>query len=250
MRNEWFNVTQIDDGVSLIHENHVASWMRCNIWLIKGRERDLLIDSGMGLVPLKPFISKLSGQAITAVSTHAHFDHMGGAHEFEHHLGHSADSNIYANPTGYNTLADDFVTAEVIKQHPVDGFDIAQYSVKSAPLTGYLDEGDMIDLGDRTLHVLHLPGHSPGAIALYDPISKVLFSGDVIYDGGLIDGAYHSSTEAYEESLRRLRELPISVVHGGHEGSFGRNRMIEIIDAFLDGKQRLAYPGRPNNPRE
>ncbi|NKB62686.1 MAG: MBL fold metallo-hydrolase [Gammaproteobacteria bacterium] len=239
--NKWFSVTRIDEHISLIHENHIASWMRCNIWHIRGRHRDLLIDSGMGLVPLKPFVSRFSDQSVTAISSHGHFDHMGGAHEFEHHWGHPGDSNIYANPTGCNTLADDFVSAEVIKTDPFDGFDIAEYRVKPAPLTGYLDDGDIIDLGDRILHVLHLPGHSPGSIALYDPAEKTLFSGDIIYDGGLIDDAYHSSTEIYEESLRRLRELPVSVVHGGHEGSFGQSRMIELIDLFLAGGQRLGW---------
>jgi len=44
-----FSITPIEEGVSLIEENHVASWLRCNIWHIKGKDRDLLIDSGMGL---------------------------------------------------------------------------------------------------------------------------------------------------------------------------------------------------------
>ena len=236
---DWFEIFAMGDGISLIREKHIAPWMRCNIWHIKGRDKDLLVDSGMGVVPLKPTVAKLSGRSVTAVSSHCHFDHMGGAHEFDCHLAHRADAAVYANPTSSNTLLGDFVTAEVFTSHPTSGWDWRSFSIKPAPLTGYLDEGDVLDLGDRHFHVLHLPGHAPGAISLYDPKSQVLFSGDVIYQGGLIDFAYHSNTAIYEQSMRRLRELPVSVVHGGHEEPFGQNRMIEIIDDFLTGGQRL-----------
>ncbi|MBX2835294.1 MAG: MBL fold metallo-hydrolase [Gammaproteobacteria bacterium] len=236
-----FSISQVGDGVSLLEEQHVASWLRCNIWYIQGRDRDLLIDSGMGLIPLKPAVATLSDNAITAVSTHAHFDHIGGAHEFDCHLGHAADKHIYANPTAQNTLAKDFVTAESITISPYEGFSVDTYTVTPAPLTGYIDEGDIIDLGDRYYRVLHLPGHAPGAISLYEEKTKTLFSGDVIYQGGLIDNAYHSNLEQYEASLLRLKELPIETIHGGHEPSFGRSRMIEIIDEFLAGGQRYHY---------
>ena len=49
-----------------------------------------------------------------------------------------------------------------------------------------------IDLGDRAFEVIHTPGHSPGGIALYEPKTGILLSGDIVYDGPLIDDAYHS----------------------------------------------------------
>ena len=52
-------------------------------------------------------------------------------------------------------------------------------------MTQKLNDGDMLDLGDRCLRVVHLPGHSPGSIALLDVGSdRSLFSGDVVYDSG------------------------------------------------------------------
>ena len=52
-------------------------------------------------------------------------------------------------------------------------------------VTQKLNDGDLIDLGDRCLRVIHLPGHSPGSIALLDVGSdRCLFSGDVVYDSG------------------------------------------------------------------
>jgi glyoxylase-like metal-dependent hydrolase (beta-lactamase superfamily II) len=94
-------------------------------------------------------------------------------------------------------------------------------------------------LGDRACNVFHLPGHSPGSIALYEKSTGTLFASDTVYDGALFDTVYHSDRAIYRESLKRLRELPVSVVYGGHNGVFGRDRMIEIIDAYLAGGQAI-----------
>jgi len=90
--------------------------------------------------------------------------------------------------------------------------------------------------------VFHLPGHSPGSIALWEATTGILFSGDVVYDGALIDDLYHSDPEVLAESMARLKELPVRVVHGGHFASFGRERMVEIIDEYLAGGRRLGDP--------
>ena len=80
---------------------------------------------------------------------------------------------------------------------------------------------------------MHYPGHSPGSIALFEQSTGILFSGDVVYDGPLSDKLFHSEPAAYEASLRRLREVPVRLVHGGHHGSFDRQRFLAIIDAYL-----------------
>jgi glyoxylase-like metal-dependent hydrolase (beta-lactamase superfamily II) len=61
----------------------------------------------------------------------------------------------------------------------------------------------------------------------------VLFSGDAVYDGPLLDELDGSHVDAYLDTMRRLRALPVTVVHGGHETSFGRDRLIEICDDYL-----------------
>ena len=119
---------------------------------------------------------------------------------------------------------------------------MSSFQITSAPLTGYLDDGDYIDLGNRMLRILHLPGHSPDSIALLDEKNQILFSGDIIYNGDLFDTLYHSDRDAYKESLERLRSIPITTVHGGHDESFDQTRMIEIIDDYLEGRGRLGDP--------
>ena len=237
---DWYEVIPVGVGIHLIRERYVAKWLRCNMWHIHGENRDLLIDSGMGLRSLKQEVSLLTEKPVDCISTHCHFDHIGGANEFGSRLGHHSEAEIHAFPTERNTAGyADFVRAETFSALPYEGFEFSQYSVKPAPLTGYLDEGDVIDLGNRHFVVFHLPGHSPGSIVLYEKATGTIFSGDVVYDGALLDTLYHSDRETYQASLRRLKELPIKVVHGGHYDSFGKERLYHIIDRYLSGEGRV-----------
>ena len=236
---DWYETISHGDGITLIRELHVASWLRCNIWHVAGRDRDILIDAGMGLRPLKPEVARLSGRPLTAIASHAHFDHIGGSHEFDCRLGHRTEAHIHETPDRNNTAVGTFVRAETFTAWPHDGFTPESYQVRAAPLTSFVDEGDVVDLGDRAFQVFHLPGHSPGSIALYETTTGILFSGDVVYNGALFDTVYHSDPEVYRISLNRLRELPVTRVHGGHYKSFGRHKMISIIDEYLAGGRRI-----------
>jgi glyoxylase-like metal-dependent hydrolase (beta-lactamase superfamily II) len=102
-----------------------------------------------------------------------------------------------------------------------------------APHTYTVTEGDMLDLGNRVFEVLHLPGHSPGSIGLWEKDTGVLFSGDAVYDGGLLTNFPDANIGDYIRTMLRLRELPVQVVHGGHENSFGKERLVEIADRYL-----------------
>ena len=61
----------------------------------------------------------------------------------------------------------------------------------------------------------------------------MLFSGDAVYDGPLLDQNANSDIAAYCATMHRLAALPVNVVHGGHEPSFGRARLVEPCSAYL-----------------
>ena len=240
----WFETLSLDDGVTLIREPHVDPAVRCNLWHVRGRDRDLLLDTGMGLRELRAEVALLRGREVLCVASHTHFDHIGGHHEFEQRLVHRAEAGILAAPGRDSTAVTGFVEMSVFSALPCAGFEPERYQVRAAPATGLLDEGDRLDLGDRVFEVLHLPGHSPGSIALWETSRGILFSGDVVYDGRLYDDVYHSDIDAYRESMRRLRELPVTVVHGGHYASFGAARYVSLIDAYLESRRRPCCPAR------
>ncbi|MDH5453227.1 MAG: MBL fold metallo-hydrolase, partial [Paracoccaceae bacterium] len=55
----------------------------------------------------------------------------------------------------------------------------------------------------------------------------------IVYDGPLIEDTYHSDIDDYIASMRRLLELPVRVVHGGHFPSFSGERLHEIVTGWL-----------------
>lgn len=230
----WYQTSTRDQGVTHIVEPHIVEFYRCNLWHVRGRNQDLLVDSGMGVVSLREQIPLLSERPLTAVATHTHFDHIGAHYEFKDRAVHHKESRLLAHPTRENTAADKYVTNDIFTQLPPASFRAADYAVKSAPATRIVADGDIIDLGDRHFEVLHTPGHSPGSISLWEKSTGILFSGDVVYDGELIDGEYPGYAEEYLQSLERLLELPVTVVHGGHFPSYGLARHKALIKGWLE----------------
>lgn len=235
-----FKTIRISDRITLIQETGVANFMRCNIWHVSGRDYDLVIDTGMGLSPLKERIMRETDKPIKAIVTHCHFDHAGGLHEFDCRLGHRAEADILAAPRNPDVVyTDAWTQIEIVNPRAHPDYAPETYHITPAPLTGYLGEGDVLDLGDRAFQVLHLPGHSPGSIGLWDVKDKTLFSGDALYDGELLDNLYHSDPGQYRQTLQRLRALEAEVFHAGHFPSFGRDRLETLIDDYLAGQNTI-----------
>lgn len=236
----WYEARSFPDGITRIRESHVAPWLRCNIWHVRGRDRDLVIDTGMGLRPLTKEVAQLSGRPVTAIVTHTHFDHSAGLHQFADRRCHPAEAALIADPTPETVYhGPPFVRAETFTALPYEGFDHRSYEVRPADPTGLLDEGDVLDLGDRVFRVLHLPGHSPGSIALWEAATETLFSGDAVYDGDLIDNMPHSDAAVYAETMARLKAMRVRAVHAGHLESFDKAGMDAIIDEYLAGGRRI-----------
>jgi glyoxylase-like metal-dependent hydrolase (beta-lactamase superfamily II) len=233
---DWYRTTTAGDGITLIDEPHITPFYRCNMWHVRGRDRDMLVDSGMGVVSLRTWVPLVTERALTAVASHTHFDHMGCHHEFADRAVHGAEAEILAAPTRATTLADPYVTDEIFTALPPEPYDSRTYSVRPAPATRILADGDALDLGDRHFEVIHTPGHSPGGIALWEAATATLISGDIVYAGPLIEDTYHSDAADYVASMRRLLALPVRVVHGGHFPSYGGERHRAIIEAWLREK--------------
>ncbi len=235
---DWYRVERLADDVSLIDEPFIKPFYRCNVWHVRGRDHDLLVDSGMGVVSLRSWVPEVTERPVLAVASHTHFDHIGCHHEFEERLVHPAEAELLAAPGRKETLADPYVTDDIFTCLPPCPYRSESYAVTPAPATRLIEEGHVLDLGDRHFSVLHMPGHSPGGIALFEEATGTLFSGDILYDGPLIEDCYHSDPNDYLASMERLLTLPVRQVHGGHFPSFDGARYRQLISAWLVGKAK------------
>jgi glyoxylase-like metal-dependent hydrolase (beta-lactamase superfamily II) len=247
--DRWFERQTLADGITLLWEPHVVPLMRCNIWHVRGRDRDLLIDTGMGIVSLREAARDLLDKHVTAVATHTHADHTGGHHEFDESIAFADAVEDMRRPTGGSTLLNDAtfdpddlstllvegypVAGPLLTAHPAAGFDPSTIRIRPARNVQGVSDGDVVSTGDRSFEVLHLPGHAPSSIGLFERATGIFFSGDAIYDSELIDQLHHSNVAHYIATMQRLRELPVRVVHAGHDRSFGRERLEALASAYL-----------------
>ncbi len=230
----WFSVSAVEPGLDLVTEPAVHDYFSANVYLLRGRDRDLVVDTGMGLSPLRPVLPLTPGKLVLAVATHIHLDHVGGLHEFEDRAGPAVSAEAFATMPDRQTYADMYRGFPgAASRAPRPGWTSETYRIAPAPLGRALAGGDVVDLGDRRFTVLALPGHSPDSIGLFDEADGLLFSGDAVYPGGLIDDLPDSDRDAYRETMRRLLDLPVRLACGGHGAVMDRAGMRAIAADYL-----------------
>ena len=246
----WFAHDEVDDGVVRITEPYALPLIRANLFLVRGRDADLLVDSGLGIGSLRAELADLFERPVTAVATHRHYDHVGGLHEFEQIVIHRDDAEAVTKPAGAGELigagydpayrasliaAGYEVPDVLIEALPRDDYDPEQYEVLPVTPTRIVSDGDVVSTGDRSFEVLHLPGHTPGEIGLWEAETRTLFSGDCVYESGdLLDELPESNIADYVRSMERLRDIPVRIVLGGHDEAFGPDRLRRLIDEYLE----------------
>ena len=241
----WFSTQKISDRLYLITEPHYCWSNRANLWLIKGQTQDLLLATGLGVSSLRRYIASLLDKPLLAIASHIHFDHAGGMHEFDHRAIHAAEASALRMGDDFEALCSKgqgWIQQDHFDCSPYDGFTVDTYTLNPAEPTQILNDGDVLDLGDRAFEVLHLPGHSPGCIALYDPQAKELFSGDVVYDGELLDGLHCSHIPTYLKTFERLERLSVETMYPGHYSIVGNARYRQLISEYLDAKRQPGCP--------
>ncbi|MEM7195263.1 MAG: MBL fold metallo-hydrolase [Pseudomonadota bacterium] len=232
----WFVTDRVRDGLYRISEPNYRLDYRANLWLVKGRYSDLLIDTGLGVSSLKSYLADILDKPLKVVLTHIHFDHSGGCHEFDDVSIHFHEHNALREGDQHRILsapAVGFVSENDFSQLPSADFKVEDYTVKACPQAKSLNHGDVVDLGDSAFEVLHLPGHSSGSIALYDSAAKVLFSGDVVFDGPLYDELPGSNVTDYLSSMEQVLNLDAAEVRPGHFQSFDGRRLRTLARDYI-----------------
>lgn len=239
---DWFRVYEVGNGVFAIAEPY--NFQEVISYLIIGSEKALLFDTGMGLSSIVSLVKELTELPVTVLNSHTHYDHMGGNHEFDRVLAMNLPYTRNRADKGMpHSMVAHEVTTEAICLNDLKGLDTADYHINPFKITQFLEDGSLIDIGERTLKVITVPGHTPDAIALLDEANGYLWTGDTFYEAPIWLFDQETDLNVYQQSIYRLGQLAdkLTMVFPAHNTPVASpNRLTELVTAFneiLSGKK-------------
>lgn len=254
--DDWFEIRTFDNGVIGIgepgHDEDVKSY------LVIGRDRAVLVDSGMGVGNIKRVVERLTDKPVLLVNSHSHWDHIGDSWRFDRVWVHEAEADdLRAGAT--NERMRRALAPERLTRPLPEGVSLETFSIPGVEPERTLRGGERIDLGNRSLVVMPTPGHSPGGITLVDEANGIALVADAVYAGALYAHIpRHSDPIVYRDTLRRLAELAPSLktiypshnnyplpasflteVHTGFESIWSGR----VPDSIEDDVERFSFDG-------
>ena len=222
---------QLTPDIYLLDEGHLATG-----YVVEGEEKVCVIDTMNGFTDIKSYVRKFTDKPVIVVNTHGHPDHIFGNVYFD---------EAYLNPKD-NELADMFINDPRFIEA------CEKYGFKMPPFKP-VKEGDVIDLGGKTLEVYELPGHTQGGIVLQLKEDRVLFTGDSInhHLWAMLDGCL--PLPEYIKALDRimfLEDKADRILHG-HARDFDdislircmREGLVEICEGKTQDDMPYEYFG-------
>jgi glyoxylase-like metal-dependent hydrolase (beta-lactamase superfamily II) len=172
----WFETLLLDDCGGSSHTWAIDDRGNNMIYLLTGTEKALLLDTGWGIGDLPALVASLTPLPLTVVNTHGHPDHVGGDGQFPQVYITDADRSLAMNCMSAQARRWAVDNQALPQPFPPD-FDLDAWLASTTNFAS-IAEGHWIDLGERRLEVIALPGHSPGSICLLDRGSRWIFTGD------------------------------------------------------------------------
>ena len=216
------------DGITAIQwpgflpgPGRLPGWGYVISYVVEGNDRALLVDTGFGNADVKAYIEEhITKKPLVVVNTHIHPDHSGGNGQFDVVY---VEEHEKADPEG-------------VYFYKIPGMRDACQAVKDGGeyRFAFLKDGEEIDLGGRKLTVIWIPGHTPGAIALFDGQTKLLISGDAILKRVFYGSGIPFSQ--YRAALVKTKGYPIADIISAHWpeplGADFIDKMIALVDSF------------------
>lgn len=159
-------------------------------FLLEGEDKSVLIDSGMNCPNAAEMAKRITDKPVMLLNTHGDMDHTSGTGGF---------SYIYMNPSDYSACG--------IKER--------------YPETSLVEvtDGEIIELGNRTLQIIYVPGHTAGSIAVLDINNRILYAGDSVQKGHIYMFGTNRVPQQFEDSLDKLIGMQdmYDVIYASHD---------------------------------
>ncbi|HMK46130.1 MAG TPA: MBL fold metallo-hydrolase [Methanocella sp.] len=192
-----------------------------NAYLIDAK-RKTLVDVGIdGSRVLKNLPDSLE----LVILTHCHYDHVAAVPE----IVEATEAKVAMHEGDMPLIKSDRINCA------------AMFGSKSPPLKIdiVLHDGDEINLGDYRLQVIHTPGHTPGSICLYEPASRIMITGDTVFENGSFGRTdIGGNPEHMLSSLEKLAGYDVSVLYPGH-GQPVTDNVQESLKASFRNARRM-----------
>ena len=233
-------------GVLAIYEPHQAE--ETISYLILGKKRALLFDTGMGISDIRKVTGELTQLPIVVLNSHTHNDHVGGNWEFDTVYGMDTDFTR-ANAMGSRQDAQDELGTGMICGDLPKNFDSKSYATQPWKVSRFLHDHDKIDLGGRTIEVVSAPGHTPDAISLLDRANGLLFTGDTYYPAPIWLYRPETDLDQYVASVKRLAALApqIKLVLGQHNIPFAQPSVLPRLVVAIETVRAGKVPAEPQD---
>ncbi|MEM0961092.1 MAG: MBL fold metallo-hydrolase [Bacteroidota bacterium] len=195
-------------------QSFIVSPFAENTYVVSSAGEAALIDPGTATRPerqaVEDYIESAGLRVRHLLLTHAHLDHVFGCHHFAERYASGADHG------GWQLHPDDVpLLQNAVVQGEMFGVRVDPPPAPTHPLA----PGDEIELGDATLRVLFVPGHSPGSVAFYSEADGLVISGDVLFQGSIgRTDLWQGNEETLLASIRdQILTLPDdTIVYSGH----------------------------------
>ncbi len=234
----WFKVYAVGENVYAIAEPY--NFQEVISYLILGSESALLFDSGMGLDSISAVVKELTILPVTVINSHTHYDHVGGNHEFDRVLAMQTDYTLDWSKNGWShQQVKQEVASDAFCLSRLPNTDTSGYYIKPFIISEFIEEGNIIDLGNRKIEVIAVPGHTPDAVALLDRKAGYLWTGDTFYEAAIWLFFEGTDLQAYEQSIAKLANLTddLTKVFPAHNKPIAEPvRLIELKNAFAEIK--------------
>ena len=238
---KWFTIESIDNDTYAISE--YGHWEQVHSYLLIGENKALLVDTGLGIGNIKSEVERLTKLPVTVVTTHVHWDHIGGHSLFKNILVHEEDAKWLEEgiPIPIEVIKKNVIGQPFNKELPKE-FNIDHYKVYKGKPTKVIGDGETIDIGNRKIKVIHTPGHSPGHICLCEEERGYLYTGDLIYKGTLY--AFYPTTDPlkFKKSIDKVSEFSgVKRILPSHNDL---NIEVDFINKVKEGFQWIEEKGK------